>query len=150
MAHVSSILSTLSVAADSDPTTTAPAALPNFSPRNPPICRSTTCPRGRRPTPAASPRTAPWSAWSRPIRETTSFRPAQNFQVRVRKYRVPYLLVDVGWVDFNLCDPLSCPAAQPRLPNSHLPRQNWADSGTVKIQINPTQSSPRADGTPCG
>ena len=31
------------------------------------------------------------------------------------------------------------PAAQPLLPNSNQPRQNWADSGTPKIQVNPTQ-----------
>ena len=32
-----------------------------------------------------------------------------------------------------------CPATQPILPNSHQPKQNRADSGTVKIQVNPTQ-----------
>ena len=31
------------------------------------------------------------------------------------------------------------PAAQPILPNSHLPKQNWADSGTPKFKANPTQ-----------
>ena len=47
-----------------------------------------------------------------------------------RYYRVSHVLVDlqVG---------LTCPAAQPLLPNSHQPRQNWADSGTLKIIVNP-------------
>ena len=31
--------------------------------------------------------------------------------------------------------------AQPLLPNFHQPRQDWADSGTLKIQVNPTQST---------
>ena len=48
-------------------------------------------------------------------------------------YRVSLLLVCLGWVDFDLGVPPSCPAAQPLLPNSHQPRQNWADSGTLKI-----------------
>ena len=30
--------------------------------------------------------------------------------------------------------------AQLLLPNSHQPKQNWADSGTTKIKVNPTQS----------
>ena len=33
----------------------------------------------------------------------------------------------------------TCLAGQPLLPNSHQPRQNLADSGTPKIQVNPTQ-----------
>ena len=33
----------------------------------------------------------------------------------------------------------SCPVVKTLLPNSHQPRQNWADSGTLKIQVNPTQ-----------
>ena len=53
-----------------------------------------------------------------------------------RYYRVSHVLVDlqVG---------LTCPAAQPLLPNSHQPRQNWADSGTLEIQVNPTQFTTR-------
>ena len=39
-----------------------------------------------------------------------------------------HLLVDLGWVDFDLGVPPSCPPAQPLLRNSHQPRQNWADS----------------------
>ena len=31
--------------------------------------------------------------------------------------------------------PSSCPAAQPKLPNFHLPKQNQADSGMTKIII---------------
>ena len=38
--------------------------------------------------------------------------------------------------------------AQPLLPNSHSPRQNRADSGTLKTQSQPNKG-PRADGTPC-
>ena len=45
--------------------------------------------------------------------------------------------MDLGWVDFDLGVPPSCPSAQPLLPNSHQPKQNWADSGTLKIQVNP-------------
>ena len=44
-----------------------------------------------------------------------------------------------GWVGFDLGVPPSCPAAQPLLPNCNQPRQNWADSGTPKIPVNPTQ-----------
>ena len=62
-------------------------------------------------------------------------------------YRVSHLLVDLGLVDFDLGVPPSYPAAQPFLPNSHQPRQNGADSGTLKIQVNPT--SPRTDESPC-
>ena len=40
--------------------------------------------------------------------------------------------------------------AQPLLPNSHQPRQTWADSGTVEHpRFKSTQPSPREDGTPC-
>ena len=35
--------------------------------------------------------------------------------------------------------PPSCPAAQPVLPISHQPRQNQAEGGTAKIQVNPTE-----------
>ena len=53
------------------------------------------------------------------------------------------MLMDLGLVDFDLGVPLFCPAAPLLLSNSHLPRQNWADSGTVKIPVNPTQSTSR-------
>ena len=43
-----------------------------------------------------------------------------------------------GWVDFDLGVPPSCPDAQPLLPNSHQPGQNWSENGTHKIQVNPT------------
>ena len=36
-------------------------------------------------------------------------------------------------VYFDLGVPPSCPL----LPNSHQPKQNWADSGTLKIQVDP-------------
>ena len=39
---------------------------------------------------------------------------------------------------FDLGVPPFCPTAQPIRPNSHLPKQNWADSGTCKIKVNPT------------
>ena len=52
---------------------------------------------------------------------------------------VIHLPQDLGWVDFHLGVPPSCQAAQPLLPNSDQPRQNWADSGTPKIRVNPTQ-----------
>ena len=54
-------------------------------------------------------------------------------------YRVIHLLVDLGWVDFDLGVPPYCPAAQLLLPNSHQPKQNWSDGGTTKIKVNPTQ-----------
>ena len=43
------------------------------------------------------------------------------------------------WVGLTLIwdVPLSCPPAQPLLLNSNQPKQNRADSGTVKIQVNP-------------
>ena len=37
-------------------------------------------------------------------------------------YRVSHLLVDLGWVDFDLGVPPSCSAAQPLLKNFHQPR----------------------------
>ena len=46
-----------------------------------------------------------------------------------------------GWVDFYLDDAPYCLAAQPILPDSCLPKHNWADSGTTKIKANPTQVS---------
>ena len=48
------------------------------------------------------------------------------------KYRVTLVVSYLGWVDFDLCVPSSCPPAQPVLPNSNLPKQNLADSGTTK------------------
>ena len=43
----------------------------------------------------------------------------------------------LGWVDFDLVVQPSCPATQTPLSYSHQPRQNFADSGTLKIQVNP-------------
>ena len=55
----------------------------------------------------------------------------------------------LGWVDFDVGVPPYCPADQPILPNFHLPRQDWADSGIIplsaqclrmsKYKVNPTQ-----------
>ena len=53
------------------------------------------------------------------------------------EYMVTHIFVDLGWVDFELGVPPSCPSAQPLLPNSHKPRPNWADSGALTIQVNP-------------
>ena len=52
-----------------------------------------------------------------------------------------HVLVDLGWVDFDFCVPPSRQAAQPLLPNSHQPKQIWAGSGTLEIQVNKTQST---------
>ena len=60
--------------------------------------------------------------------------------LRREYYRVFHLLVHLGGVDFDLGVPSSCPAAQPLLPNSHQPKQSRADSGTLEIQVNKTQS----------
>ena len=57
----------------------------------------------------------------------------------VQGARASHVLVDLGWVDSDLCIPLSFPAGQPLLPNFYRPTQNQADSGTFKIQVNPTQ-----------
>ena len=46
-------------------------------------------------------------------------------------YKVSHLLVDLGWVEFDLGVPSSWTAAQPLLPNSARPRKNLAD-------LNPT------------
>ena len=54
-------------------------------------------------------------------------------------YRVSHLLVDLGWVDFDLGVPLSCPAAQPLLPK--FPSAQAELGRTLKIQVNPTQST---------
>ena len=50
-----------------------------------------------------------------------------------------HLVMDLGLVDFDLNVPPFCPAAWPLLPNSHQLRHSWADSGTITIQVNPTQ-----------
>ena len=52
-----------------------------------------------------------------------------------------HLFLNLGWVDFELGVPPSCPSAKPGLQNYQQPRQNWADSGTLKIHVNPTQST---------
>ena len=67
--------------------------------------------------------------------------PACTAMTKVIPYRVNLVVVDLGWVDFDLDVPPFCLAAQPILPNSHLPKQNWAENGTLKIKVNLTQVS---------
>ena len=52
----------------------------------------------------------------------------------------------LGWVDFDLGVPPSCPAGQPLLPNSHQPNQSQAVEHSKRKS---TQLRPGADGTPC-
>ena len=54
-------------------------------------------------------------------------------------FRVVHLGADLVWVDLDFCLPPSWPPAQPLLPNFHQLRQNWADSVTLKIKVNPTE-----------
>ena len=49
-------------------------------------------------------------------------------------YGASQLVVDLGWVDFDLRVPPSGQVAQPPLPNSHQPGQSLADRGKLKIQ----------------
>ena len=49
-------------------------------------------------------------------------------------------LTDLGGVYLYIRDvPPSYPVAQLFLAKSYLPKQNWADSGTPKIKVNPTK-----------
>ena len=59
-----------------------------------------------------------------------------NLKGSKNMYRVSHLVIDLGWVDFDMSFPPFCSAAKPLLPNSHQPRQNWADSGTITIEVN--------------
>ena len=52
-----------------------------------------------------------------------------------------HLLVDLGWVDFHLDVPPSCPSAQ-LLPNSHMPRQKVDHSKVNSIQVNKHMDHP--------
>ena len=54
-------------------------------------------------------------------------------------YKVSHLLVHLGYVDFDWGVPPSCSPSQLLLSNYHQHKQNWAESGTHKIQVNPTQ-----------
>ena len=63
-----------------------------------------------------------------------------GYEASRSQYRLSHLLMDLGWVDFDLGVPPSCPAAQPLLPNYHQPKQSLANSGTLSIQVNKTQS----------
>ena len=66
-----------------------------------------------------------------------------GYEASRSQYRLSHLLMDLGWVDFDLGVPPSCPAAQPLLPNYHQPKQSYIDSGTLKNQVNPTLSRSR-------
>ena len=48
-------------------------------------------------------------------------------------YRAELVVMDLGWVDFDLNVPACCPTAQPIQPNSHLPKHNRAGIGMAKI-----------------
>ena len=62
-------------------------------------------------------------------------------------YRVTLVVSDLGWVDFDFYVPSSCLAALPVLPNSQLPKQNWASMGYQNSsQPNP---GPRPPVSPC-
>ena len=65
---------------------------------------------------------------------------AESAESELDTGRPGQVLVDLGWVDLDFYVPPSGPAAQPLLPNSHQPNQSWADSGTLEIQVNKTQS----------
>ena len=54
-------------------------------------------------------------------------------------YRVSNLLESLGLVAFDLGTPLHCPNTRSFLLNFHQPRQNFADSVTLKYQVNPNQ-----------
>ena len=51
----------------------------------------------------------------------------------------------VGWLTLICNVPPFGPAAQPLLPISHQPKQNQAEGGTNKIEVNPTQLSEQMD-----
>ena len=55
------------------------------------------------------------------------------------------LLMDLGWVDFDLGVPPSCPSAQPLLPNFDQPRQNCA---AIEYTQNSSQPSHEHVGHP--
>ena len=78
-----------------------------------------------------------------PVRLITSFcwHQFQTCVLVYGVYRVTHLVANLDWVDFDFYVPPSCPAARLLLPNSHQPRQNRADRGTLRIQVNPTQST---------
>ena len=54
-----------------------------------------------------------------------------------------------GLVDCDLGVLPSCLAAQPLLPTSHQPKQNWADDGTTQFIVNPTQVSEQMNNPVC-
>ena len=60
------------------------------------------------------------------------------FRVDILTYCTGWFICPKTWVGLTLIW-VYPHLAQPLLPNSNQPRQNWADSGSPKIQVNPTQ-----------
>ena len=52
------------------------------------------------------------------------------------QYKVFHQLAEWGLVALDL---VCCPAVQPFLPKSHLPKHNWADRGAAKIKVDQTK-----------
>ena len=52
-----------------------------------------------------------------------------------QNYRASQVVVDLGWVDFDLRVPPSGPAAQQHLPNTHQPGKSLADRGKIKNHV---------------
>ena len=50
-----------------------------------------------------------------------------------------YVLVDLGWVDFDFCVPPSCPAAFAKFPSAQV------ESGRQRNTQNPSQPNPVYD-----
>ena len=53
-------------------------------------------------------------------------------------FMVGQVIVELGWVDFDLDVPSSYPTPEPILPISHMPMQNGAVRGIPKINVNKT------------
>ena len=94
-----------------------------------------TCWRAARappPTPSTSPASS--AAAAPPPSARSAERPSQRYLERTsaKRYMVYHLVWDLDWVGFDLDVPPCCLPAQPILPNSSPPKQNWADSETKK------------------
>ena len=50
---------------------------------------------------------------------------------------VPHLVVDLGWINFDLSVPPTHPTAKLLLSNYHQLRKSWANSGAIKIHLKP-------------
>ena len=59
--------------------------------------------------------------------------------------RASQMVIDLGWVDFDLRVPPSGQAAQPHLPNSHQPGKGLEDGGILKIQSSQPRSTTNRD-----